>query len=92
MGLALPWRTYFAQFVIKLVVMMINKVVVGSHHRDAPKYMGEGVALHGTPSTLGVLLLQWSCLSMAILGNFGVGAFWMQHVQSASSYLLILHH
>ena len=31
----------------------VNKVVVGSSHRDAPKYMGEGVASCGTPSTLG---------------------------------------
>ena len=38
-----------------LVKIMINKAVVGSGHRDAPKYAGEGVTLHGTPSILGVL-------------------------------------
>ena len=45
-------------------------MVVGSGRGDAPKYVGDGVALHGTPSTLGVLLLHYSCLLMAILGNF----------------------
>ena len=68
---------YFSRFVIKLVVeIMINKAVVGSGCGDMPKYVGEGVALHRTPSTLGVLLLQCSCLSTAVLGNFGVGALW----------------
>ena len=39
-GLALPRRTYFARFVIKLVVViMINKVVVGFGCGDAPKYV-----------------------------------------------------
>ena len=28
-------------------------MVVGSGHGDTPKYMGEGVASHGTPGTLG---------------------------------------
>ena len=80
-GLAFPRRTYFAQFVIKLVVeIMINKAVVGSGHEDAPKYGGEGVALHGTPSALGVPLPWCSCLSTAILGNFGVGALRTQCV------------
>ena len=72
-GLAFPWRTYFARFVIKLIVeIMINKAVVGSGCGDMPKYAGEGVALCRTPSALGVLLPQCSCLSTAILGNFGV--------------------
>ena len=57
-----------------VVVVKINKAVVGSSHGDMPKYMGEGVALCRTPGTLGVLLPQCSCLSMAILGNFWVGA------------------
>ena len=71
-------RTYFAQFVIKLIVeIMINKVVAGSSHRDAPKYAGDGVALCRTPGTLGVPLPQCSCVSMAVLGNFGVGALQM---------------
>ena len=60
-------RKYLARFVIKLIVeIMINKAVVGSSHGDAPKYMGEGVALCGTPGTLGVPLPQCSCLSTAI--------------------------
>ena len=33
--------------------MWVNKVVVGSCHGDAPKYAGEGVASHSTPSALG---------------------------------------
>ena len=33
--------------------MWVNKVVVGSGHRDVPKNAGEGVALHSTPTTLG---------------------------------------
>ena len=91
MGLTLPRRTYFARFVIKLIVVVkINKAVVGCGHKDVPKYMGEGVALCRTPGALGVLLLQCSCLSRAILGNFGVGALWAWHVQSTSSYLLML--
>ena len=68
---------YIARFVVELVtvvVVKINKAVVGSSHGDMPKYMGEGVALCRTPSTLGVPLPQCSCLSMAILGNFWVGA------------------
>ena len=93
MSLALPQRTYFARFVTKLiVVIMINKAVVGCSCGDVPKYVGEGVALHRTPSTPDVPLLWCSCLSMAILGNSGVGMLWMWHVQSASSYLLMLHH
>ena len=83
----------FARFVTKLIVeIMINKAVVGSGHGDAPKYMGEGVALCGTPGTLGAPLPRCSCLSMAILGNFGVGMLQMRHVQSVSSYLPTLHH
>ena len=71
-------RTYFAQFVIMLIVeIMINKVVVGSSHGNAPKYVGEGVALHGTPSAPGVPLPQCSCLSTAVLGNFRVGMLQM---------------
>ena len=67
-------RTYIARFVIKLIVVVkINKAVVGSSRGDTPKYKGEGVVLRGTPSTLGVLLPQCSCLSTAVLGNFGVG-------------------
>ena len=33
--------------------MWVNKAVVGSGHRDVPKYTGEGVASHGTPGALG---------------------------------------
>ena len=44
-------------FVIRLLPLLckmwINKAVVGSSRRDAPKYLGEGVALHGTPGMLG---------------------------------------
>ena len=80
---------YFAQFVIKLIVeIVINKVVVGSGHGDAPKYVGEVVALCGTP---GVPLLQCSCLSTAILGNFGVGTLQTRCIQSTSSCLAMLH-
>ena len=50
-------------------------MVVGSGHGDVPKYAGEGVALHGTPGALGVLLPHYSYLSMAILGNFGWAHF-----------------
>ena len=83
----------FAQFVIKLFVeIMLNRVVVGSGHGDAPKYAGEGVALRRTPSTLGVLLPWCSYLSMAVLGNFGVGMLQTWCVQSASSYLSTLCH
>ena len=38
------------------------------------------VALHGTPDTLGVPLPWCSCLSMAVLGNFGVGTLQTQCV------------
>ena len=92
MGFVLPQRTYFAQFVIKLIIIMINKEVVGSGHGDVPKYVGEGMALHRTPGTLGVPLLRCSCLSTAILGNFGVGMLRAWHVQSVSSYLPMLCH
>ena len=51
------------------IVVKINKAVVGSSHGDVPKYVGEGVALHGTPSTLGVLWLWCSC-SMAVFRQF----------------------
>ena len=53
-------------------------------------YKGIYVALHGTPDALGVLLPWCSCLSMAILGNSGVGALWAWCIRSASSYLPIL--
>ena len=33
--------------------MQVNKAVVGYSYGDVPKYAGEGVALHGTPCTLG---------------------------------------
>ena len=80
----------FARLVTKLVEI-INKVVVGSSCRDAPKYVGEGVALRGTPGTLGVLWPQFS-YSMAVFRHFLVGALWTLHIQSASSYFLTLHH
>ena len=84
-------RMYFARFVIKLVVeIMINKVVVGSSHRDMPKYVGKGVALCGTPGVLDVPLLQCSCLSMAILGNFGVGVFLQNAFYQFSSTRLFM--
>ena len=87
LGLASPEKTPDSQFFItlldfvtKLVEIMINKAVVGSGHGDAPKYVGKGVASHGTPGTLGVLLPQCSCLSMAVLGNFVVGALQTWHL------------
>ena len=49
------------------------------------------VALRGTPGALGVPLPWCSCLSTAFVGNFGVGELRMQCVQSASSYLPMLH-
>ena len=70
---------------------MINKAVVGSGHGDVPKYVGEGVAWHRTPSALGVPWLQCSC-SMAIFMQFGVGILQTWRVPSASSYLPMLHH
>ena len=36
-----------------LCKMWVNKAFVGSSHGDAPKYVGEGVALCGTPGMLG---------------------------------------
>ena len=46
MGLSLLRRTYFAQFFVKLIVVVkTNKAVVGSGHGDMPKYVGESVAL-----------------------------------------------
>ena len=86
---------YIAQFVVELmtvVVLKINKAVVGSSHGDVPKYAVEGVALCGTPGALGVPLPQCSCLSTAILGNFWVGMLQTWCVQSVSSYLLTLCH
>ena len=35
-----------------LVNDWVNNAVVGSSHRDAPKYMGEGVALHDPLASL----------------------------------------
>ena len=98
LALTLPGETLyymfiFARFITKLVEIMINKAVVGSGHRDTPKYVGGGgVASHSTPIKLGVPLLWCSCLCMAILGNFVMGALWTWLVRSASSYLLMLHH
>ena len=76
MGLTLPEKTPDLQFFItlldfvtKLVEIMINKAVVGSGHGDAPKYMGEGVALRGTPSALGVPWPWFSC-SMVVFRQF----------------------
>ena len=54
------------------IVAQINKAVVGSGHGDVPKYAGEGMALCGTPSALGVPWSWYSC-STAVLGNFGGG-------------------
>ena len=50
-------------------------MVVGSGHGDAPKYMGEGVVLHGTPGTLGILW-PWFSYSMTIFRQFSVGVPW----------------
>ena len=69
-----------------VVVVKINKVVVGSSHGDVPKYAGEGMALHRTSGALGVLLPQYSCLSMAILGNFGWARF--RHSTSEAHHLI----
>ena len=46
------------------------------------------MALRGTPGALGVPLLRCSCLSTAILGNFGVGALWTQCILFANVTLL----
>ena len=67
-----------ARFVVELMVVVIvkiNKAVVGSHHGDMPKYVGEGVALCRMPGTLGVPSPCYSHLSMAVLGNFGWACF-----------------
>ena len=58
-----------------VVVVKINKAVVGFSHGDAPKYAAEGVALCRTPGALGVPLPWYSYLSMAVLGNFGWARF-----------------
>ena len=90
MGLASPEKTplysrfiifhNFARFVTKLVEIMINKAVVGSSHGDVPKYVGEGVALYGTPGALGVPLPWFSCLSTAVLGKFMVGTLQVRQI------------
>ena len=67
---------------------MINKAVVGSGHGDACKYVGEGVVLCSTPSTPGVPLLQCSCLSMAVLGNFVICDVTALHVHWSHDLLL----
>ena len=36
-----------------IVDFWVNKAVVGSGHRDTPKYVGEGVALHVLPGESG---------------------------------------
>ena len=51
-----------------------DKAVVGSSHGDTPKYVGEGVALCRTPSTLGVPWPWFSC-STAIFRQFWWACF-----------------
>ena len=86
MGLTSPEKTPDLQFFItlcdfatKLVKIMINKVVVGSGHGDAPKYVGEGVTLRGTPGALDVPWPWLSC-SMAIFRQF-----WWAHLGRSMS-------
>ena len=75
----------------KLIVgIKKNKVVVGSGHRDVPKYTGDGVALCRTPSALGVPWPQFSC-SMAIFRQFLLGMLWLRCIRSVSSYFPMLH-
>ena len=86
------------------VVVKINKVVVGSSCGDVPKYVGEGVALCGTPGTLGVPWLWCSC-SMAVFRQFWVGALDAAHLKcvilfadvtslngTVTSYVMPQHH
>ena len=40
-------------FMCSFVNFQINRAVVGSGNEDAPKYVGEGVALHGLQSKSG---------------------------------------
>ena len=65
-------------------------MVVDSSCRDAPKYAGEGVALCGTPGALGAPLLHYSCLFMAILGNFRELCF--RHRVSEARHLICQHY
>ena len=83
---------YFAQFCYKKLIVKIrkNKAVVGSNCSDVPKYVGEGVALCGTPSTLDVLWPWFSC-STAVFRQFLVGALRTWCIQNVSSYFLMLH-
>ena len=85
-----------------VIVVKINKAVVGSSHGDVPKYVGEGVALCGTPGTLGAPLSRCSCLSTAVLSNFGVGMLQARRVilfanvmslkGAVTSYVMSQHH
>ena len=68
---------------------LMNKLYYRSYHNILTSYVY--VALRGTPGAPGVPLPRCSCLSTAVLGNFGLGAHQMQHVQSALSYLPMLH-
>ena len=82
----------FCSILLQKLVVEIrkNKAVVGSSCGDAPKYAGEGVALHGTPGALGVPWPQFSC-STAIFRQFLVGTLRTDRVRSTSSYFLMLH-
>ena len=61
----------FCSILLQKLVVKIrkHKVVVGSSRGDVPKYVREGVALHGTHSTLGVPWPQLS-YSTAIFRQF----------------------
>ena len=56
--------------------MLINKVFVGSGHRDVPKYVGEGVASHGPPGNLGGPGPRFA----AVFRQFHVNALQIHHL------------
>ena len=69
-----------------LCKMWINKVVVGSSCGDVPKYMGEGVAAHGMPGTLGGPY-HGITLNYSSFGYFLGDMLWTCHVRSVSPSL-----
>ena len=86
-------NTLLNLFVIKLMVVVIvkiNKAVVGSGCGDTPKYVGEGVALCGAPGALGALLPCYSCVFMAVLGNFRWACF-RRGASKVMSYVISWH-
>ena len=96
-------------FVIKLLPLLykmwVNKAVVCSGHGDASKYMGEGVASCGTPSTLGgpyhinyiKLWLFWGIFQETRFGHATYEACHLVcHITSfndaVTSYMMSQHH